>query len=171
MWTWLGIGVALTVFAVGTTSVAATTLRVPERQRRANRPFSYGFADPEPTGPNEGYRRTSSRAVALVDTAPRWMAVTARLDHAGDLGPVEVRVFSEGQVVLKAQLTNTDPVTGFVPFDPTLTRVLLEASARPARDWRFWPSTRDPGVLLKWEFVDEAPSRYRRYDLRPMEGR
>lgn len=169
---WLGIGVALTIFAVGTAAVSATTLRVPERERRSDRNFSYGYGDPAPDGPNQGYRHTLWRAVALVDTAPRWMAVTARLDHlAGDLGPIDVRVWSDGEVVLKAQLTDLAPVTGFIPVAPASTRVLLETSARGAKGWRLWPFPSDPGVLLKWEFVDDAPARYRRYDARPLDGR
>ncbi len=166
------MGGALTVFALGTSSVAATSLRVPERQRRANEPFTYGYANPEPAGPLEGFRRTSWQAAALVDTAPRWMAVTVKLDRLQDeLGPIDVRVWSDGGVILKAQLTDTAPMTGFIPVDPALTRVLLETSARGSRAWRLWPFPRDPGLFLKWEFVDDAPSRYRRYDAPPVENR
>ena len=169
---WLGMGVMLTVFAVGTTSLAATTLRLPERQRRAHRPFSYGYAVPAPAGPDDGYRRTLSRAVALVDTTSPWMAVSARLEKPStDLRPVEVRVWCDGQVVLKAQLTEAAAVTGFVPIAAASKPVLLETIARRTSAPRFSPFARDLGVLIKWEFVDTVPSEYGHYHARSMEGR
>jgi hypothetical protein len=169
---WLGMAVMLTVFAVGTTSLAATTLRLPERQRRAYRPFSYGYAVPQPAGPDDGYRRTLSRAVALIDATSPWMAVSARLEKPStDLRPVEVRVWCDGQVVLKAQLTEAGAVTGFVPIVAASKPVLLETIARRTSASRFSPFARDLGVLIKWEFVDKVPSEYGHYHARSMEGR
>src|SRR5439155_20540051 len=171
-WTWLGIVLTLTAFAIGTGSVAATTLRVPERQRVANRPFSYGYAAPEPAGPNEGYRRVSWRAVALVHPTSKWMALTVRRENpANDLDAVEVRVRTEGWVLLKAQLRNREAVTGFVPVDQAPRGVLRETAARRQGAAGLWPSTHDTGVLIKWEFIDEAPPQYRHYPTPPTEGR
>ena len=170
LWTWMGIAVALVVFAVGSSTAAAHGLRLPDRALRLNMPFSYGFAPPQTSGAEAGFRLTRARAAALVDVVPRYMAISVRLaDRGAGTRPIEVRIWKNGEAVLKAQLSNATPVTGFVPIEAP-GRVLLEASAREMSASRFWRSNEDVGLLVKWEFVDYPAPRFQGYQSRPPAG-
>ena len=54
----------------------------------------------------------SSRATALVDAPARWMTISAWVTHA-DVArkPVDVKVWSEGRLVIDTRLKSTEPVT------------------------------------------------------------
>ena len=68
--------------------------------------------------------------------------------------------------MLKAQLKGTAAITGFVPVERIPSRVLVETEARRLDGFRLWPSFRDLGLLVKWEFVDNAPPDVHRYQAR-----
>jgi O-antigen ligase len=170
-WTWGAMGLALALFAAVSVSLAASTLRPPERARRAGEAFSYGYAPAETTGEDAGYHRVQSRAVTVVDERPGWLAVSVRLqDRGAARPPLDVKVWRDGEIVLKAQLTDRTPVSGFIQVGASPGRIVLETSAREPGMWQWWPSTADPGLLMKWEFVDVAPSRFRGYAVRPGDG-
>ena len=166
-WTWLAMGGAVAVFAASSIWLANGDLRVTQRAIREKVPLSYGFAAAQSAGDTAGYRPTDSRATALVDATARWMSVSVRLaDQSANAGPIEVRVWKDGASVLKAQLKGTAAITGFVPVEQIPSRVLVETEARRLDGFQLWPSFRDLGLLVKWEFVDNAPPDVHRYQAR-----
>ena len=68
------------VCAAGTAELAMTRLRVPERAMRKTWPYSYGFASAQTVGGEDGYRRSRSHAVAVLDAPSRWLSVSVRAD-------------------------------------------------------------------------------------------
>lgn len=156
---WAAMAVGLVVFAAASASAAANELRITNRALRLKAPLSYGFATPEPAGADAGFRRTQAAAVAIVQTAPRWMAVVVKRADPSTAGPVSVRVWCDGETVLKATLTQPDPITAFVPIKQP-GRVVLETSSRHAS---FRPWTRRPELFVKWEFVHQPPPGFRGY--------
>lgn len=158
-WAWTSMAAALVVFAAASVVVAGTWLRLPNRALAARQPFSYGYAPIIGAGPDTGYRGVNTRAVTVVEPDGRWLAVTVRLAApAMSSQPVDVRVWKNGEVVLKAQLTTTTPFNAFAPAGDAGTPLLLETSARPPGTPRWWPFTADSGVLMRWEFVEHAPT-------------
>ncbi len=154
----------LAVFAAASIVMAHTWLRLPQRAQRARQPFSYGYAPIIGAGPDTGYRGVNTRAVAVVEPQARWLGVTVRLTGQDMAAvPVEVRVWSDGEIVLKAQLSTPEPFTGFVRVGETHAALLIETSASPRGRPSWWPFTSDSGVLMKWEFLDDAPSSFRGY--------
>ena len=163
-WGWTSMIAVLAVFAAASIVMAHTSLRLPQRALRARQPFSYGYAPIIGAGPDTGYRGVNTRAVAVVEPQARWLAVTVRLmAHDTPPAPVEVRVWADGEVVLKASLTTPAPFTGFVRVGETHGPLLIETSACTHGRPCWWPFTSDSGMLMKWEFVDDAPSSFRGY--------
>jgi hypothetical protein len=162
-WGWALMATALVVFAVMSVVAAQHWLRPPLRAQLARQPFSYGFAPVIGAGPDTGYRGVNTRAAAVVEPQARWLAVTVRLGHDTSKAPVDVRVWNNGEIVLKAQVTSPEPFTGFTRVGEGGGTVLLETSARPQGTPRWWPFTGDSGVLMKWEFLDNIPASFNRY--------
>src|SRR5262249_53534563 len=114
----------------GTAAMATTKLRVPERARVSTWPYSYGFTKTDDG--DDGYRRTRSHALAVLDVASPWLSVSVRPDvNAAGGQPIDVRVWADGDTVLKAQLQNNSPLTAIVRLPSGAKRVLLESAARP----------------------------------------
>jgi hypothetical protein len=159
-WTW-AVAIAVAVVAGAGTAWAATTkLRVPERARVSTWPYSYGFAAPETMNGENGYRRTRSHALAVLDAPSRWLSVSVRPDGKAAGGePVDVRVWADGATVLKAQLRNNGPLTAIVQLPAGSKRVLIEAaSRRPDSSRPFFVRDAEALYFLKWEFLDRPPA-------------
>ncbi len=163
-WGWASLMAALAVFAAASIVVAHTWLRLPQRALRVHQPFSYGYAPIIGAGPDTDYRGVNTRAVAVVEPQARWLAVTVRLrGHDTPSAPVEVRVWSNGETVLKASLTSPAPFTGFVRVGDAPGALLIETSACARERPCWWPFTSDSGMLMKWEFLNDAPASFRGY--------
>jgi hypothetical protein len=165
--TWLAMATVLVAFAAGTAVVSATSLRLSTRAREAEAPFSYGFsygfALPDPA--QDGFRPTIRHAVALVEPGPEgWIAIEVRrAEHVAT--PVDVRVWREGETVLKGRLGGPGVLETYAPVTP-LSKVLLEMRASPAGWTRFSPFATDSGIVVRWRFVDQPPSQFRHYGHR-----
>jgi hypothetical protein len=155
----------LGAFAIGTASVSATTLRLSSRARDAVGPFaysfSYGFGLPDAA--QEGLRRTVPHAVALIEPGPQqWLAIRARRSDTV-AGPIDVRIWCDGEIVLKGRLDNGSVIEGLAPMKAP-NKVLLEMRAHPSRIAPLWSFATDSGVLVSWEMIDQGPLQFRRYD-------
>jgi hypothetical protein len=159
-WTWAIVCAIAIVAGAGTAAMATTKLRVPERALVSTWPYSYGFAAPQAMDGDDGYRRTRSHALMVLDAPSRWLSVSVRPDvKAANGQPVEVRVWADGDTVLKAQLQNNGPLTAIVQLPGGAKRVLLESAARRL-DSRRPLFVRDDETLyfMKWEFLDRPPA-------------
>ena len=159
-WTWATVCAIAIVAGAGTAAMATTKLRVPERALVSTWPYSYGFAAPQVMDGDDGYRRTRSHALTVLDAPSRWLSVSVRPDvKAANGQPVEVRVWADGDTVLKAQLQNNGPLTAIVQLPGGAKRVLLESAARRL-DSRRPLFVRDDESLyfMKWEFLDRPPA-------------
>jgi hypothetical protein len=158
-WTWASVLASAIIAGAGTATMAATKLRVPERARVSTWPYSYGFTAPQAVD-GDGYRRTRSHALAVLDVASPWLSISVRPDvNAANGQPIDVRVWADGDTVLKAQLQNDNPLTAIVRLPAGVKRVLLESAARPHDSHR--PLfVRDDEALyfIKWEFLDRPPA-------------
>lgn len=155
--TWAAIAAVVIVYAVGTASVAATSLRVPIRAQRVGWPYSYGFYGPEADGSGQEFRWTARRAVTVLEAPAEWLALTISANHR-DLGtnPVDVKVWRDRELVLRSRLRTTNPVTQYVRVPRGEQRVLLETWVsrvmRPSDSGA--QDTRELGVMVQWHFVD-----------------
>jgi hypothetical protein len=152
---WICLWAVVVVFVAGTVYSARDQLRVPFRAARFGWPYSYGFFAPE-TGPGGQFRWAGRKAVAVVDAPEPWMKLTVSVNHA-DVArrPVAVRVWRDGDEVLKATLRSAQPVIEYVRVPEGRQRVVLETwvdrVVRPA-DFGV-PDPRELGVMVQWEFV------------------
>ncbi len=151
--TWVAMVVVVAAFSIGTVSTSARTLRLSERARAERRPFSYGFSPPDAAA--QDFRKMTPHAETLLDPADRWIAVVVKLEQPREQA-VDVRVWCDGDLVVKASLKDGTPVEGFVPLK-TGSRALLEANAVPSGLAGWWPFTTRTGVLIRWDFVGEPP--------------
>ena len=153
--------------------MSATTLSMAARARAYDRPFAFGVSRPIPAGPDAGYRRVMSHAVALVTPSSRWLVV--RVKHpstSANPRPLEILVWSGDRTVLKARLTSDSVVEGFVPVKPGERHMLFEMTARPEGLARFQPLAWDSGALVTWDFVEFVSGEVKQYSaLRPEERR
>ena len=154
---WAFAAVIIIAYAAGTANAAVTRLRLPERERRSGRPYSYGFYPARTDEAGQAYRWARGRAVAVLNAPTRWMILTVWVTHADiSTNPVDVKVWRDGALVLETRLQSTAPVTKFVRIpagekqtliDTWVSRVVVvEASAVDDGPER--------GLLVKWSFVD-----------------
>lgn len=158
---WATIGAVVLVFAVGTATLAANSLRVPIRAQRIGWPYSYGFYDPESDESGLEFRWTERRAVAVLEAPTEWLKLSVSVNHRDlDTKPVDVKVWRDRELVLKARLRTTDPVTQYIRVPTSEKRVLIETWAsrvvRPSDVGM--KDTRELGVMVKWAFVDAPPA-------------
>jgi len=73
-WTWAVVCAIAIVAGAGTAAMATTKLRVPERALVSTWPYSYGFAAPQALDGDDGYRRTRSHALTVLDAPSRWLS-------------------------------------------------------------------------------------------------
>jgi hypothetical protein len=168
---WVAVAAVVLVFGAGTARVAATELRVPFRAARIGWPYAYGFYPPVPDGRGGEARWTAPRAVSVIETPPRWMALTVSVDHLAltsphaaaspvvPTRPVVVRVWCDGQAVLDTELRDTRAITTYVRIPDGQTRVVLETrTSRALRPKELGlDDDRELGMLVSWRFVDRAP--------------
>jgi hypothetical protein len=158
-WTWATVIAVAIIAGAGTATMAATKLRVPERARVSTWPYSYGFTAPQAVD-GDGYRSSRSHALAVLDVQSPWLAVSVRPDvNAASKQPIDVRVWADGDTVLKAQLQNDSPLTAIVRLPVGVKRVLLESAARPHDShWPFFVRGDEALYFIKWEFLDRPPA-------------
>jgi hypothetical protein len=86
-------------------------------------------------------------------------AASAHASHA-PTRPVEVKVWRDGQLVLDRLLSDTAPVTAYIPVTGMERWVMLETCVsrllRPA-DIGI-ADDRELGMIVKWTFVDGPPA-------------
>jgi hypothetical protein len=158
-WTWATVFAIAIIAGAGTATMATTKLRVPERARVSTWPYSYGFTPPQSVD-GDGYRRTRSHALAVLDVPSPWLSVSVRPDvNAANGQPIDVRVWADGDTVLKAQLHNNSPLTAIVRLPSGAKRVVLESAARPHDSHRPLFLRDDEALyFIKWEFLDRPPA-------------
>lgn len=161
-WAWLAIVAVVVAYAGGAASLAAADLRVPARALARGWHYSYGFYDPEPDGAGGEFRWAAQRAARLIDVPgdTRWLHLRINTNHF-DIAekPVDVKVWSDGRLVLESRLDSTLPVTQYVQINRAVTRTLLETwTSRVVR-----PSSlgiaddRQLGIMVAWTFADGPP--------------
>ena len=159
-WMWATVLAVTIIAGAGTATMATTKLRVPERARASTWPYSYGFTAPQTVDGDDGYRRTRSHALTVLDAPSGWLSVSVRPDvKAANGQPIDVRVWADGDTVLKAQLLNNSPLTAIVRLPTGAKRVLLESAARPHDSHRPWFIRDDEALyFMRWEFLDRPPA-------------
>jgi hypothetical protein len=168
---WVATAAVVLLFASGSVYAASTDLRVPVRAQRVGWPYTYGFYPPEVPGGDE--RWTRGQAVAVLEAPTPWMALTVSVDYRriGSAAAsahrshvptraVEVKVWRDGQLVLDRLLSDTAPVTAYIPVTGVERWVMLETDVsrllRPA-DFGI-ADDRELGMIVKWTFVDGPPA-------------
>jgi hypothetical protein len=157
-WTWGLIAVILLSFGVTTFQAATGDLRIAARARRVGWPYSYGFYYPEPDGAGGEFRWAQHRATALVDAPARWMTISAWVTHVDvSRKPVDVKVWSEGRLVIDTQLKSTEPVTTTVQLPEGTKQALIDTwvsrTVRPSD--LGMADDRELGLAVKWRFDDQ----------------
>src|SRR5262249_35888765 len=119
------------------------------------------FASAETVAGEDGYRRSHAYSLAVLDAPSRWLSVSVRPEPGAAGPPMDVRVWADGQTVLKAQLSSSGPLTAIVQLPARLQRVLSDGQGRPlGSDRPFFVRTAEPRYFLKWEFLDRPPSNF-----------
>jgi hypothetical protein len=159
-WVWGVIAVVVLSFGATTFHAATTDLRVPSRARRLGWPYSYGFYGPEPDGAGGEFRWAQHRATALIDAPARWMTISAWVTHTDvSRKPVDVKVWSEGRLVIDTRLKSTEPVTRTVQLPAGMKQTLVDTwVSRVVRPSDLgMADSRELGLAIKWRFDDQAP--------------
>jgi hypothetical protein len=153
---WIVIAILVAAFGAGTINLAVGRLRVARRAQRVGWPYSYGFYEPEPDGAGGEFRWARGRAVAVLDAPTRWLALTVSANQP-DVGirPVDVKVWRDGHIALKAHLTSTEPLTGYVWIPFAERRVIIETWV--SRVFHVAADDRTLGLRVKWDFVTAPP--------------
>jgi O-antigen ligase len=125
--TWTVVAALCAIFFVGTLRLAWGDLRVPWREARMNRPFSYGFYAPESDGAGGTQRWARQRAAIVLDTPSDPLAITIGVNHF-DIAehPVEAKVWIDRRLVIDTVLDSTLPVSEKVDLPNDRSKVLLE---------------------------------------------
>ena len=174
---WAGVVVVVAAYAAGTVHAATHQLRVPIRAQRGGWPYTYGLYPPEPNYADGNFRWTRRRAVAVLEAPTRWMELTVSADYRvltqgrvdvlpsqAATRPVDVKIWRDGDLILDAQLTTTEPVTRVVAVRDTSKRLLLETWVSRVFTARELGASddRELGLLVRWSFVDAPSERHAR---------
>ena len=159
-WYWMAVWLVVLSHSAATLAVGRRGLRPPIRAAAADLDYRYGFYPPEP---GATIRWASKRAVDVVPVPAdrRWLEVTVLVQHV-DLpkNPVDVKVWTDGRLLLRTQLTTIAPVTRYYKVPDGGRRIVLETwvsrTLRP-RDLGV-PDDRELGLLVDCNFVDAPPS-------------
>jgi hypothetical protein len=156
---WIAVWLVVLGYSVATAWVGWTGLRPPIRAAAANVDYDYGFYPPEA---GKTFRWAAKRAVAVLPTRPdrRWLQVTVRVEHLNFARkPVDVRVWTDRHLIVRAQLSSVDPVTRYFKVQKDHPRVMLETwvsrALRP-RDFGV-DDDRELGLIVDWNFLDALP--------------
>ena len=147
-------------YGAGTAYLSATWLRVPFRAERLGWPFSYGFYYVEPDGEGGEQRWARRRAVAVVESPARWLALRVSVNHLDlDTRPVHAKAWVGRTLVLDVTLSTTNPVVTYVEVPEGQKRITIETAV----DRTVWPrdmgspDQRELGLLVGWRFLDVRP--------------
>ena len=156
---WIVVWLTVLGYAVATAYVGWTDLRPPVRAAAADLDYSYGFY---PSRGSETFRWAAKRAVAVLPTPSdrRWLQVEIRVERLNlARKPVDVRVWTDRHLVVRAQLSSVDPVTRYFKVPDGHSRVMLETwvsrTLRP-RDFGV-DDDRELGLIVDWHFLDALP--------------
>jgi hypothetical protein len=156
---WIAVTAGVLLFAAGSLQLAATQLRVPMRAQRSGASYAYGFSYPEPDGSGGEYRWARQRASMVIDAKTREMVISVSVNHH-DVGtnPVDVKVWVDGDAVLRTTLRDTAAVTKHVTLphgenrtviDTWVSRVVRPADLGVA-------DARELGLMVGWSFLPES---------------
>jgi hypothetical protein len=154
---WAFVFAVLVCFLAGTVHAALTDLRPPFRALRTGYPYMYGFT-PDRNFPD--VRWAAAKAVEVFPAEKRWLKLVIA-DVAPDAAsnPVDVKVWINQKLLLRANRRGNFPIERWVRMPPYGTLVMVQVTAN--RTWR--PADADPreperGVAIReWSFSDDDP--------------
>jgi hypothetical protein len=165
---WIIVAIVVAAFSMTTAMLARSTLRVPVRAQRVGWPYAYGFYPSEPDGAGGEQRWAGRHAVAVVDAPTRHLSLSVAVDPlrghrpnrlTSRIPPVDVKVWVDRKTVIDARVTDTAPITTYVPIREGEPRMLIETRVsrvfRP-RDFGV-ADDRELGLLTGWRFLDREP--------------
>ncbi len=113
--------------------------------------------------PQAGFRAINADAAMLVAPDGQWMTISLqRVSQAASSSPVEVRVWANGVVLLKARLESAGAFTSDVRLPVGERPMLLEARVRG--EGGRWSLSQETDVLMNWSFGDVPHSGVRGYE-------
>ncbi len=157
---WGLVGFGVLAYAAGLTLVSSQNLRVPFRARAADWNYGYGFHGPEEAPDGTEFRWTRRDASAVFAAEHRWLKLTVWVMHPDAAErPVDVTVWSDGELVLQTERRDDGRLTRYVPVPPRRRRVFVQT--RVSRTWRpedfGADDPRELGLAVHWSWVDQAP--------------
>jgi hypothetical protein len=156
---WIVVWLAVLGYSVATAYVGWTDLRPPVRAAAADLDYSYGFYPPQGS---ETSRWAAKQAVAVLSTPSdrRWLQVKIRVERLNlARKPVDVSVWADRHLIVRAQLSSVDPVTRYFKVPDGHRRVMLETwVSRTLRPRTFGVNDdRELGLIVDWHFLDALP--------------
>jgi hypothetical protein len=146
-------------YSGATAYVGWTRLRPPVRAAAADLDYSYGFYPPQE---GQTSRWAAKQAVELLPTPSdrRWLQVKVRVERLNlARRPVDVRVWADRHLIVRAHLSSVDPVTAYFKVPDGQSRAMLETwvsrTLRP-RDFGV-DDDRELGLIVDWQFFDVLP--------------
>jgi hypothetical protein len=156
---WVVVWLTVAGYSSATAYVGWTALRPPLLARAAGFDYTYGFYPPKET---ETLRWAAKRAVTVIAMPPnrQWLQVAVSVERLNIArGPVDVRVWTDREPVIRAKLSSVAPVTGYFKVPDGRSRVMLETwvsrTLRP-RDYGV-ADDRDLGLKVDWRFLETLP--------------
>ena len=156
---WIVVWVTVLGYAVATAYVGSTDLRPPARNAAADIDFTYGFYPPRQ---GETFRWAAKQAVTVLPAPSdrKWLQVTVWVERVNIARkPVDVRVWADRHLVVRALLSSVDPVTRYFKVPDGHSRVMLDTwvsrALRP-RDFGL-NDDRELGLIVDWQFLDALP--------------
>jgi hypothetical protein len=128
---WATAAAIALIVALGLAWTAGDSLRVANRARRSQTPYSYGVSPPEGLSEYGEFRWVAQRAVAVLRTGGPWLQLTIWALHPdAETRPVEYRIWLEGRDVIRVEARSGDPVTYYLrmPADSDVAFIEVHAS-------------------------------------------
>ena len=121
--------------------------------------YTYGFYPPQE---NQTPRWAAKQAVAVlpVPSDRRWLQVAIWVERLNLVPkPVDVRVWTDRRLIVRAQLSSVDPVTRYFRVPDGHARVVLRTwVSRALRPLDFGvEDRRERGLIVDWHFLDALP--------------
>jgi hypothetical protein len=156
---WGVVWLAVLGYFVATAYVGWTDLRPPVRAAAADMDYTYGFYPPQE---NQTLRWAAKQAVVVLPAPSdrRWLQVTIWIERLNLVPkPVDVRVWTDRHLIVRAQLSSIDPVTRYFKVPDGHPRVMLETwVSRALRPLDFGlADRRERGLIVDWHFLDALP--------------
>jgi hypothetical protein len=148
---WLaGLMLAGTI-AIGLALSARGSLRVAERARRAELPYSYGLSAPEGISEYGELRWSARHAVAVIPVPNRWLQLTVWTPPAAVASPVTWRVSVDERPLIEHTSAGVEPTTYYLEMPSGARHALLEIAASPA-------ATTDRALQVATTWLRELPA-------------